>query len=138
MNSKFLIGIVVVVVLIVGGVYFLNTSYSSKVNTNNTPTQNQGQSQTNPAGSTQTENTKNAVTIQNFAFSPSTITVKVGDSITWTNQDTAGHSATADDNSFDTGILSQGQSKSITFSKAGTYTYHCSVHPMMKATVVVQ
>ncbi len=80
---------------------------------------------------------KNTIAIQNFAFSPATITLKAGDSITWTNQDAAPHTATADDGSFDTGSLANGQSKSITFSKSGTFTYHCSVHPSMKATIVV-
>lgn len=78
----------------------------------------------------------NAVTIQNMAFSSQNLQVKVGQAVTWTNQDAVGHSATADDNSFDTGVLSQGQSKSITFAKAGTFSY-CSVHPGMKATITV-
>lgn len=81
---------------------------------------------------------KNAVSIRDFGFSPATLTVKVGDKVTWTNQDAVGHSATADDNSFDTGILQQGQSGSTSFTKAGTYTYHCSVHPSMRATIIVQ
>lgn len=97
---------------------------------------------TTPPPSVQTTQTvapvaKNTIAIQNFAFSPATITLKAGDSITWTNQDAAPHTATADDGSFDTGSLANGQSKSITFSKPGTFTYHCSVHPNMKATIVV-
>ncbi len=85
-----------------------------------------------------TNSSQNAVQIKNMSFSPATLTVKVGDSVTWTNQDSVGHSATADDNSFDTGVFNQGQSKTITFSKAGTFTYHCSVHPTMKGTITVQ
>lgn len=81
---------------------------------------------------------KNTVEIANFAYSQATLTVKVGDTVTWTNQDSAGHSATADDNSFDTGVLAQGKSGIITFSKPGTYTYHCSVHPTMKGTIIVK
>ena len=134
MNNKIIIGIIALVV-IVGGA-FLVMSQSSKMQT-----QQQGStSQTQPA----TQNgsspvmAKNAVTIQNMAFSPATLTVKVGDKVTWTNQDSVGHSATADDNSFDTGVIAQGQSGSTTFSKAGTYTYHCKVHPSMTATIIVQ
>lgn len=97
----------------------------------------QGQAQTNTQEPTQVAG-KNTITIQNMAFAPATLTIKAGDKVTWTNQDAVGHSATADDNSFDTGVLGQGQSGSITFSKAGTYTYHCSVHPYMKGTIVVQ
>jgi plastocyanin len=135
MNSKVIIG-VVVLILIVGGAWFvLGKNNSSQTQQPSTTTQTQNQASPTTA---QTTVGKNAVTIQSFAFSPATITVKVGDSVTWTNQDSVGHSATADDNSFDTGVFSQGQSKSITFSKAGTFTYHCSVHPNMKAKVVVQ
>jgi len=139
MSSKIIIIVIIVVIIIGGGAYFLNKNNPSQMQMQNMPAQTQGQAQTSPAtSSSQAKTGKNAVTIQNFAFSPATITVKAGDSVTWTNQDSAGHSATADDNSFDTGVLPQGQSKSITFSKAGTYTYHCSVHPNMKATVIVQ
>ncbi len=81
---------------------------------------------------------KNSVQIANFSYSPATLTVKVGDSVTWTNMDSAGHSATADDNSFDTGILDYGKSGTVTFQKAGTYTYHCSIHPNMHGTIIVQ
>lgn len=81
---------------------------------------------------------QNSVQISNFNFSPATLTVKVGDTVTWTNQDSAGHSVTADDNSFNTGIIDQGKSGTMTFSTAGTYTYHCSVHPSMKGTIIVQ
>ena len=80
---------------------------------------------------------KNAVRIANFKFSPAALTVKAGDSVTWTNSDSAGHSATADNKSFDTGVLAQGKSGTTTFSKAGTFTYYCSVHPMMKGTITV-
>lgn len=139
--NKIIIGIIIAII-IVGGVAFLSSKGSSsqtQMPMQNMPTQTQGQAPTSSTtGSAQATTGQNAVTIQNFAFSPSTITVKVGDKVTWTNQDSVGHSATADDNSFDTGLLAQGQSESVTFSKAGTYTYHCSVHPMMKATIIVQ
>src|SRR5581483_10970322 len=103
MNNKILIGIVIVVIVIGGGAFLLRKSSSSQTQMQNMPTQTQGQSQASPTtGSTQATTGKNAVTIQNFAFSPATITIKAGDSVTWTNQDTVGHSATADDTSFDT------------------------------------
>jgi plastocyanin len=79
-----------------------------------------------------------AVAMQGFAFSPGSITVKVGDSVTWTNSDSASHTATADDASFDTGTIGNGSSKSVTFSTAGTFAYHCSIHAQMHGTVVVQ
>ncbi|WP_255578441.1 plastocyanin/azurin family copper-binding protein [Deinococcus sp. KSM4-11] len=77
------------------------------------------------------------VTIQGFAFAPADVTVKVGESIRWTNQDSAPHTATADDGSFGTATLGQGRSDSVTFTKVGTYAYHCAVHPTMTAVVHV-
>jgi plastocyanin len=135
MNNKVIIGIIVAVIVIGGGFLIFSRQNSMKMNMQkNTPTTTQ--SQATPSGTT--SETKNSVEIKNYSFSPSTLTVKVGDSVTWTNNDSVGHSATADDNSFDTGVLQQGQSGSVTFKKVGTYTYHCSVHPNMKATIVVQ
>ncbi|MFI5265305.1 MAG: cupredoxin family copper-binding protein [Candidatus Levyibacteriota bacterium] len=92
--------------------------------------------QTSPSSSVPAA--KNSVQISNFSFSPAILTVKVGDTVTWTNQDSAGHSATADDKSFDTGIMDQGKSGTVTFNKAGTYAYHCSIHPSMHGTIIVQ
>lgn len=80
----------------------------------------------------------NTVQISNFNFSPATVTVKAGDTVTWTNNDSVEHSATADDSSFDTGLIGPGKSGTFTFAKAGTYTYHCQVHPTMKGTIIVQ
>jgi plastocyanin len=78
-----------------------------------------------------------SVTIQNFAFSPGSVTVKTGDTITWTNRDSVPHTATASDGSFNTGTLKQGASGSHTFTKAGTVAYICAIHPNMHGTVVV-
>jgi plastocyanin len=77
------------------------------------------------------------VQIANFAFSPSTLEVKVGTTVTWTNADSAPHTVTSDDGSFASNDLNQGASFSFTFTTAGTYAYHCGVHPGMKATVTV-
>ncbi|SHM95053.1 cupredoxin family copper-binding protein [Mucilaginibacter sp. OK098] len=78
------------------------------------------------------------VAIQNFAFVPATVNIKVGNSITWTNMDTAPHTATDLANAFDSGSLTTGKTFNFTFNTAGTYTYHCLIHSMMKtATVVV-
>jgi plastocyanin len=77
------------------------------------------------------------VTIKNFKFAPASSSVHVGDTITWTNQDAIGHTATATDGSFNTGTINQGKSGSHTFTKAGTFAYICSIHPSMHGTVVV-
>jgi LPXTG-motif cell wall-anchored protein len=78
------------------------------------------------------------VGISDFKFAPGTVTVNVGDTVTWSNSGPTGHSATATDGSFDTGILAKGSSGSHTFSQAGTFSYICTPHPFMKGTVVVQ
>ena len=78
-----------------------------------------------------------AVTISDFKFSPSATTVNVGDTVTWSNSGPTGHSATANDGSFDTGILQKGSSGSHTFSQAGTFSYFCKPHPFMKGTITV-
>jgi plastocyanin len=77
------------------------------------------------------------VQIADFAFNPSTLEIKVGTTVTWTNEDSATHTVTADDGSFTSGSLKQGQSFSFTFTQAGTYAYHCGVHASMKATITV-
>jgi predicted lipoprotein with Yx(FWY)xxD motif/plastocyanin len=79
-----------------------------------------------------------AVTIANFAFDAPSVTIKVGSSVTWTNNDSVAHTVTADDGSFDSGNLDAGKTFSFTFTKAGTFTYHCAIHPNMTGTIVVQ
>jgi uncharacterized protein (TIGR03382 family) len=79
-----------------------------------------------------------AVSISGFAYSPASVTVSVGDSVTWTNNDGATHTATADGGSFDTGNIGNGASKAVTFATAGTFAYHCAIHSAMHGTVVVQ
>jgi len=78
------------------------------------------------------------VTIADFSFSPASLTVNQGDTVTWVNNGPTPHSATATGGSFNTGILKVGQSASHTFAQAGTYSYYCQPHPYMKATIVVQ
>ncbi len=79
----------------------------------------------------------NTVIIQGNAFSPDTLTVKVGTKVTWTNNESYDHTVASDDGSFDSGNIGQGQSYSFTFTKAGTYSYHCAIHTFMTAKVVV-
>jgi len=78
-----------------------------------------------------------AIEIKGFAFNPKELDVKVGTTVTWTNGDPATHTATSDDGTFDTKSLKTGKSGTFTFEKAGTYTYHCGIHPTMTGTVVV-
>lgn len=80
-----------------------------------------------------------SVPIAGFAFKPVQVTVAVGGKVTWTNEDSAPHTATADTGpTFDTGTLKQHQTKTISFPTAGVFTYHCAFHQFMKATVTVR
>jgi plastocyanin len=72
-----------------------------------------------------------------YAYTPTKTTVAVGDTVTWTNDSDAPHTVDADDGSFDHGQFTQGKSVSETFSTAGTFAYHCDVHPYMTGTLVV-
>lgn len=82
--------------------------------------------------------TPNTVSIENFSFNSASLTVPAGTKITWTNNDNVTHTVTADDNSFSSGNLAKGATFSMTFTTAGTYSYHCQIHPMMIAKIVVQ
>lgn len=77
------------------------------------------------------------VEIVDFAYDPDPVTIAVGGKVTWLNQDSAPHTATAEDESFDTGTLDQGKLKAETFKEAGTFSYICTIHPTMKGTVEV-
>lgn len=78
------------------------------------------------------------VDIQNFAFGPATLTVSVGDTVTWTNNDTVPHTATASGGAFDSGTIGAGDTFTFTFTEAGSFDYVCNFHPNMMATIVVQ
>jgi amicyanin len=79
----------------------------------------------------------NQVVIENFAFGPAQLTVSVGTKVKWINKDAMQHSAMSDDKVFDSGLLKQNQEFSRTFDKPGTYPYHCTPHPNMKAKIIV-
>jgi plastocyanin len=77
------------------------------------------------------------VEIVEFAYDPDPVTIEAGGKVIWTNRDSAPHTATADDGSFDTGTLGEGKLKSESFKKPGAYTYFCEIHPTMQGTVEV-
>lgn len=129
MKTGVLIGIIAVVVVIAAGVFYFayfNKGYSS--NSMGNPT----------AGGTGATGSGTSITIQNFAFSPQTLNVKAGDTVTWTNEDSVGHKIASDTGSeLGSDTLQNGATYSHTFSAAGTYAYHCAIHPSMKGTIVV-
>jgi plastocyanin len=79
------------------------------------------------------------ITITNYAFSPSNITVTKGTTVTWTNKDAVAHTVTETDgkNGPKSGDLNQNQTYSFTFNQVGTFKYDCSLHPYMTGTVTV-
>ena len=71
------------------------------------------------------------------SFSPNPVEVKVGETVTWVNDDSGRHTVTSKDDVFDSGMMGKAQSFSFTFDKAGEYPYFCEPHPTMVGTVVV-
>jgi plastocyanin len=80
----------------------------------------------------------NEVWIQNMSFNPITISVPIGTTITWTNKDLIDHTVTSDNGLFDSGSLHNNGVYSHMFTTAGTFPYHCAIHPFMTASVVVK
>ena len=79
-----------------------------------------------------------AVKIDNFVFGPQAITVAVGTTVTWTNSDDIPHTAVSTDGVFKSKVMDTDEKFSYTFTKAGTYSYYCSVHPKMTGQVVMK
>jgi plastocyanin len=78
------------------------------------------------------------VTIDNFSFTPATITIPAGTALTWSNHDDTPHTVTAADKSFGSAAILPNTQFSYTFNTPGTYSYFCSIHPFMTAKVIVQ
>ncbi|HTH01838.1 MAG TPA: cupredoxin domain-containing protein [Vicinamibacterales bacterium] len=95
-------------------------------------------SPTPPAGSTPITIPTGASTLGNRAFNPAELDVAVGTTVTWTNTDSTAHTTTSDGAGWNSGTLQPRAQFSTTFSNAGTFRYHCSIHPDMVGTVVVR
>lgn len=138
MSKNLVIIGVVIIVLIAGAVLF--AGQQSNQAPTPTPTGSVQQETLSPTEAVEEAEVmeKSSVEIRNFAFGPKTLTIKKGTTVTWTNQDSVAHTVTSDDGSFETDLLAKGESGSVTFDKAGTYSYHCTPHPNMKATIIVE
>jgi plastocyanin len=77
-------------------------------------------------------------TLTTTAYSPNPVSISVGGTVTWTNNDATAHTATGDDGSFSSGSIAPGATFSRTFPTSGTFTYHCTIHPGMVGTVTVR
>ena len=78
------------------------------------------------------------ISIKGMKFGPDAVTIKTGQTVTWTNNDQRDHTVAATDNSFNSGNLSPGATFSYKFTKPGTYHYACTLHPRMKGEIVVK
>lgn len=122
MKKGLIIGIVVAILVIGLGAYLLMGNSKTSVSPNESP-----------------DLPTKAITINNFAFSPATLTINKGETVVWTNSDPMAHTVTSDSGSeLSSGTLSKGQTYSHTFNDAGTYNYHCNFHSSMKATIIVK
>ncbi len=90
-----------------------------------------------PAPASTTASGEVDISISNYAFAPDNLTVAVGTTVKWTNQDDVIHTVEAADGSWGSRDLNQGDSFSYTFTQAGTFSYRCTQHPLMKGTIVV-
>lgn len=137
MKKSWIIGIVIVIILVIGGIILATQMKNPGANTGTNGANLTPPSIPNMPGNTaaQTYN----VAINNFAFSPAYLSIKAGDTVIWTNKDSAPHTVTSDAGSeLGSSTLSTGNTYSHTFNTAGTFNYHCSIHTMMKAKIVVE
>ena len=91
-----------------------------------------------PGTATVSAQSTTTITIADLAFSPANVTIQIGDTVVFANNDSVAHTATANDGSFDTGTIQPGESASVTFTTAGTFSYFCQIHPSMSGSVTVQ
>jgi plastocyanin len=90
-------------------------------------------------GTTSAEGEEQRVEIADLAFTPEELTIAAGSTVTWVHADpNLPHTATSDDDVFDSGNLTEGDEFSFTFDEAGTFAYFCQVHPAMTGTIVVE
>jgi amicyanin len=134
--------IIVVSVLLLGGVvgilFMKNPAKAPSDSTNSNTSTTSENTQNTVADNTPVATDK--IEIKDFTYSPATITVKKGTTVTWTNEDSTRHNVAPDDETADfkaSELLAKGESYSVTFNTVGTFAYHCTPHPFMKATVVV-
>src|SRR3989338_2797499 len=154
-KNSLIITIVVVAVLVVIGIIAGIALTAKGGNENNQGSSgiqviDNGSQQTGSAGSGEETSSGNfgagetnpqtyTTEISNFAFSPSEIRIKAGDTIVRTNKDSARHTVTSDSGSeLGSSLLGQGETYSYTFSTPGIFNYHCAPHPYMKGKIIVE
>ena len=81
---------------------------------------------------------EHTVDIIELKYKPAKLTIKVGDTVVWTNSDDRDHTVTEEDGAFDSGKISSSEKFEHTFTEAGEYAYHCDSHPRMKGKIIVK
>lgn len=138
--NKTILAVVIVAVVLVGGYFILRGAYQPTQSVPQTSNQQTAPQPINQQSALQvpvaTPTTHN-VSIQNFAFSQKSINVKKGDTVVWTNNDSAPHTVTGGNAGPASGTLNNGGTYSFTFNNTGMFDYHCAIHPSMTGNVVV-
>lgn len=101
-----------------------------------TPASSSPSAQTTSSAAPASSEGGNAVLLKGFAFTPAEMTINKGETVTWTNEDSATHDVASD--TFKSDSMKKGDTFSYTFNETGTFDYICSFHPSMKGTVIVQ
>jgi amicyanin len=134
--NKSIIAVLVFSVVLVGGYFLFNSKQPTGFSDTNEVMRQNASDDNDVVSDEALEEAE--VVISNYAYSPKTVKIKAGGTVTWTNNDNVEHTATGDKGEFDTGLIGKGQSKSITFDNPGTYSYHCTPHPYMQGSVIVE
>jgi plastocyanin len=132
MNSRKLLVISAAIALLSAG---CGSSNSNPMNPTPTPTPSPTPA---PTGGQAISIPTGASTLGADAYRPNPLTVATGTTVTWTNSDNVTHTSTSNNNTWNSGNIAPGGQFSFTFSTAGTFQYHCALHPGMVGSVVVQ
>jgi len=145
MKASLVVIIAVAVLLMIGGVYYFSQNPyrpNSEVDEGDNPPENNNPDNDLPesnSGPTSEIGVTHNVEIKSFVFSPSPLTINIGDTVIWTNEDSTPHTVTSDSGSeLDSVTFREGETYSHTFDEAGTFDYHCAIHPNMKGEIVVE
>lgn len=145
MSRNTAVAAIVVIVLVLAGWFFLRPKGTTTPEVSQpTPTSTASES-ASPQASPSATMTEKVVTISSTGFSPKSITIKAGESITWANSDSANHTVNSSPHPVHTdypplnlGVIKPGESKSLSFPKAGTYKYHDHLNPSLFGSVTVE
>jgi len=134
MIKKSWLVLIIIIILITGGIYLFARKEKAEApavpSANNSSTNNQ---------TSENVPRERGVNIENFSFNPSELKIKKGETVAWENKDFAAHTIVSDfGNELSSAALSRGKTHSHAFNAAGTFDYHCGIHPSMKAKIIVE